>query len=125
MTASMKELGGMLGVANGVTKILDEAIQEYISLTKVALGNYGEYRSAFNYTDKKLHLRKPKTASTENVGSSSNHMLLHLFLFLGLRELVMRNNGIHVAPFLIIEQFSRPYWGMTTIRTSTKATLQR
>ncbi|RWP01393.1 MAG: DUF3732 domain-containing protein [Mesorhizobium sp.] len=93
------------------TRALDEAIQEYISLTKAALGNYGEYRSAFNYSAKKLHLRKPRTASTENVGSSSNHMFLHLFLFLGLHELIMRNDGIHVAPFLIIDQFSRPYWG--------------
>ncbi|ADV11493.1 Protein of unknown function (DUF3732) [Mesorhizobium australicum WSM2073] len=93
------------------TSALDEAIQDYISLTKAALGNYGEYRSAFNYSEKKLHLRKPRTASTENVGSSSNHMFLHLFLFLGLHELVMRNDGIHVAPFLIIDQFSRPYWG--------------
>ncbi|MQY49520.1 DUF3732 domain-containing protein [Rhizobiales bacterium RZME27] len=92
-------------------KALDEAIQDYITLTKAALGNYGEYRSAFNYSQKKLHLRKPKTASTENVGSSSNHMFLHLFLFLGLHELIMRNGGIHVAPFLIVDQFSRPYWG--------------
>lgn len=93
------------------TKALDEVIQDYISLTKAALGNYGDYRSAFNYSEKKLHLRKPKTSSTENVGSSSNHMFLHLFLFLGLHELIMRNDGIHVAPFLIIDQFSRPYWG--------------
>ncbi|MEM9630240.1 MAG: DUF3732 domain-containing protein [Pseudomonadota bacterium] len=93
------------------TKALDEVIQDYISITKVALGNYGDYRSAFNYSEKKLHLRKPRTASTENVGSSSNHMFLHLFLFLGLHELIMRNDGIHVAPFLIIDQFSRPYWG--------------
>lgn len=93
------------------TRALDEVIQNYISLTKIALGNYGDYRSAFNYSEKKLHLRKPKTASTENVGSSSNHMFLHLFLFLGLHELIMRNDGIHVAPFLIIDQFSRPYWG--------------
>ncbi|WP_429930422.1 DUF3732 domain-containing protein [Agrobacterium vitis] len=93
------------------TKALDEVIQDYIALTKAALGNYGDYRSAFNYSDKKLHLRKPKTASTENVGSSSNHMFLHLFLFLGLHDLTMRNNGSHVAPFLIIDQFSRPYWG--------------
>ncbi|MBZ7924383.1 DUF3732 domain-containing protein [Ensifer adhaerens] len=93
------------------TQALDEVIQDYIALTEVALGNYGNYRSAFNYGEKKLHLRKPKTASTENVGSSSNHMFLHLFLFLGLHEMIMRSDGIHVAPFLIIDQFSRPYWG--------------
>jgi hypothetical protein len=93
------------------TSALDEAIQEYISLSKIALGNYGEYRSAFNYKDKKLRLRKPKTTFIESVGSSSNHMFLHLFLFLGLHEVIMRNGGDHVAPFLIIDQFSRPYWG--------------
>jgi hypothetical protein len=93
------------------TSVLDETIQEYITLSNVALGNYGEYRSAFDYKEKKLHLRKPKTAFIENVGSSSNHMFLHLFLFLGLHEVIMSNGGQHVAPFLIIDQFSRPYWG--------------
>lgn len=93
------------------TSVLDETIQEYISSAKVALGNYGQYRSAFDYKEKKLHLRKPKTAFIENVGSSSNHMFLHLFLFLGLHEIIMANGGQHVAPFLIIDQFSRPYWG--------------
>lgn len=38
-------------------------------------------------------------------------MFLHLFMFLGLHDVIMRNEGIHVAPFLIIDQFSRPYWG--------------
>ncbi|MCE6957982.1 DUF3732 domain-containing protein [Cereibacter sphaeroides] len=93
------------------TSVLDETIQEYIALSKVALGNYGEYRASFDYKEKKLHLRKPKTTFIENVGSSSNHMFLHLFLFLGLHEVIMANGGRHVAPFLIIDQFSRPYWG--------------
>ncbi len=93
------------------TSVLDETIQEYIALSNVALGNYGEYRSAFDYKEKKLHLRKPKSAFIENVGSSSNHMFLHLFLFLALHEVIMGNDGQHVAPFLIIDQFSRPYWG--------------
>ncbi|MBY3517075.1 DUF3732 domain-containing protein [Rhizobium laguerreae] len=98
------------------TRILDETIQEYITLTKVALGNYGDYRSAFSYSEKKPHLRKPKTSQVENVGSSSNHMFLHLFLFLGLHDVIMRNEGIHVAPFLIIDQLSRPYWGDDGVR---------
>lgn len=93
------------------TKVLDETIQDYIALTQVALGNYGEYRSAFSYSEKKPHLRKPRSSLVENVGSSSNHMFLHLFMFLGLHDVIMRNEGIHVAPFLIIDQFSRPYWG--------------
>ncbi len=92
-------------------KVLDETVQEYIGQTKLALENYGEYRSSFNYKEKKLQLRKPKTNFIENVGSSSNHMFLHLFLFLGLHELIIQQNGSHVPPFLIIDQFSRPYWG--------------
>ncbi len=92
-------------------EVLDETIQEYIGRTKAALENYGEYRASFNYKEKKLQLRKPKTDSVENVGSSSNHMFLHLFLFLGLHELIINRGIPHVPPFLIIDQFSRPYWG--------------
>ena len=92
-------------------KVLDETIQEYISLTKSALENYGDYRSSFNYKEKKLQLRKPKTGFIENVGSSSNHMFLHLFLFPSLHEQIITRKAPYVPPFLIIDQFSRPYWG--------------
>lgn len=101
-------------------KALDDTIDGYIYQTKAALGNYGDYRSSFNYTEKKLHLRKPRTTWTENVGSSSNHMFLHLFLFLGIHELILRNDAGHVAPLLIIDQFSRPYWGDDDQRTDDK-----
>ena len=64
----------------------------------------------------KLQLRKPRTDYIENVGSSSNHMFLHLFLFLGLHELILRKKVPYVPPFLVIDQFSRPYWGEGTRR---------
>lgn len=92
-------------------KVLDETIQEYISSVSAALVNYGTYKSAFNYKDKKLQLRKPKTAAIDNVGSSSNHMFLHLFLFLGIHEIILQRKVPHVPSFLVIDQFSRPYWG--------------
>lgn len=92
-------------------KVLDETIQEYITFTKSALENYKDYRSSFNYKEKKLQLRKPKTGFIENIGSSSNHMFMHLFLFLGLHELIIEHQAPYVPPFLIIDQFSRPYWG--------------
>lgn len=93
------------------TKVLDETIQEYITSTALALENYKDYRSSFNYKEKKLQLRKPKTDFIENVGSSSNHMFLHLFLFLGLHEIIRVRKTPFVPPFLVIDQFSRPYWG--------------
>jgi len=93
-------------------KVLDDTIQDYISEVKLALDNYNGYLSSFNYKEKKLELRKPKTDFIDNnVGSSSNHMFLHLFLFLGLHELILQRKAPHVPPFLIIDQFSRPYWG--------------
>lgn len=92
-------------------KVLDDVIQDYISEVKDALDNYNDYLSSFNYKEKKLQLRKPKTDFIDNVGSSSNHMFLHLFLFLGLHALILKRKAPHVPPFLIIDQFSRPYWG--------------
>jgi hypothetical protein len=56
-------------------------------------------------------LRKPFTDFAENVGSSSNHMFLHLFLFLGLQEAIIRKGTTFVPSYLIIDQPSRPYWG--------------
>lgn len=32
-------------------------------------------------------------------------------MFLGLHEIIISNRIPHVAPFLVIDQFSRPYWG--------------
>lgn len=93
-------------------KVLDDVIQDYISEVSSALDNYHGYLSSFNYKEKKLELRKPKTDFIDrNVGSSSNHMFLHLFLFLGLHALILQRKAPHVPPFLIIDQFSRPYWG--------------
>jgi hypothetical protein len=99
--------------------VLDETIQEYIAQTQSALENYSSYRSSFNYKEKKLQLRKPKTNFVENVGSSSNHMFLHLFLFLGLHERIINAQTPYVPPFLIIDQFSRPYWGEGEIKKDT------
>lgn len=91
--------------------MLEEVTQEYITSTKSALENYGNYHSFFNYKEKKFQLRKPKTDFTENVGSSSNHMFMHLFLFLGLHEVILRKDVPFVPSFLIIDQPSRPYYG--------------
>lgn len=92
-------------------KLLEEVIYDYITLAGKALENYANFQPEFDYTNKKLLLRKPKTAYIEYVGSSSNHMFLSLFLFLGLHEVVLQNQSPFVPSFLIIDQPSRPYWG--------------
>lgn len=92
-------------------KLLEEIIQEYMIFTGTVLDNYEKYHPVFDYANKVLLLRKPLTDFIENVGSSSNHMFMHLFLFLGLHEVIQRKKAQFVPPYLIIDQPSRPYWG--------------
>lgn len=92
-------------------KMIEEIISDYISDAGTALENYSDYKPVFDYSNKKLKLRRPKTSFIENVGSSSNHMFLHLFFTLAIQEAGFRNNSLFMAPFLIIDQPSRPYYG--------------
>lgn len=92
-------------------KAIEEIISEYIETTADALGNYKDYKPVFNYKDKSISLRKPKSSYIEKVGSSSNHMFLHLFFSLAMQEISNINKSPFVAPFLIIDQLSRPYYG--------------
>ncbi|AWF80231.1 DUF3732 domain-containing protein [Microbulbifer sp. A4B17] len=92
-------------------KVLEEIIQGYMKLVEPSLENYGSYQPVFNYKDKKIDFRKPKTTYIEAAGSSSNDMFKHLFMFLGLHELMLTKNSKHVPSFLLIDQPSRPYYG--------------
>lgn len=94
-----------------VLRTIEEIALEYKNEVKSALENYAEYLPIFNYRDKKLQMRKPRSALIENVGSSSNHMFMHLFHFLALHEVAL-SRGVRFLPsFLIIDQPSRPYYG--------------
>lgn len=92
-------------------KLIEEIISEYMEITGEALVNYSNYQPVFDYKEKSLLLRKPKTTFIENVGSSSNHMFLHLFFTLAMHEVSFRNESPFVAPYIVIDQPSRPYWG--------------
>jgi hypothetical protein len=92
-------------------KLVEEVISDYIDSTNKALENYANYKPVFEYQNKSLRLRKPKTSFIENVGSSSNHMFLHLFFSLAMQEIAFQNNSPYVAPYLVIDQPSRPYYG--------------
>lgn len=92
-------------------KVVEEIIQGYMKLVEPSLENYGNYLPVFNYKDKKIDFRKPKTTYIEAAGSSSNDMFKHLFMFLGLHELMLTKNNKHVPSFLLIDQPSRPYYG--------------
>jgi len=91
--------------------LLEEEIQEYLNVIKKALTNYSEHKAVFNYKDKKLELRRPNTDHTINTGSSSVDMFLHLAMFLGLHKVILSKKVPFIAPFLIMDQPSKPYYG--------------
>ena len=82
-----------------------------LSEAESAMGNYAKFLTSFNYDARKLQLRRPSSSFIENVGSSSNHMFLHLFMFLALHEVAIDKGGKFVPAFLFIDQPSRPYYG--------------
>ncbi|MDW5289931.1 DUF3732 domain-containing protein [Formosa sp. PL04] len=92
-------------------KLIEEVIREYMITVGNAMENYKGFLPEFDYKEKSLKLRKPKSTFYENVGSSSNHMFLHLFFSLAMQEIIFKNKSPYVAPLIIIDQPSRPYYG--------------
>ena len=61
---------------------LNDYVQTYIKVAEVALDEYGSYLATFDYNKKVLKLRKNKSTTTANITSSSDHLFMHLCLFL-------------------------------------------
>ena len=101
---------------NSILSLLDELIDTYLIQSEDALDNYKGFKSSFKYKEKKLELRRPKAAYASKVGSSSNHMFLHICLFLGLHELIILQKSPYVPGMLILDQPSRPYYGEEEIK---------
>lgn len=91
--------------------LLESLIQNYLEEVGDALGIYEGYKAVFNYTNKSLGLRKPNSLSISNVGSSSNHLFMHLCLFLSLHEASVIQKSEYIPQYLILDQPSRPYYG--------------
>ena len=90
--------------------MINEIAQGYLARTRNALANYSSYQTDFAYGEKRLRLRKPGSSLIENVGSSSNHMFLHVLQFLALHEVAISQKSPFVPSFLVIDQPSRPYY---------------
>lgn len=97
-------------VRDTVVSLINETARELLAETGQALQNYANYQADFNYTEKRLRLRRPKSTVVENIGSSSNHMFLHLLHFLALHEVALTQKSAFIPSFLIIDQPSRPYY---------------
>lgn len=102
------KLGNFEENKNNVINALNDYIKPYIG--KASLDDYREYLPNFDYTNKMLKLREPKTTYNEHVSSSSDHMFLHLCLFFGLHEMLLDRALPYVPTFIIIDQPTRPYF---------------
>lgn len=91
--------------------LIEEVIRGYLQQYGAVLGNYSKFQPKFDYKNKLLQLRKPNSIDIEpSVGSSSNHLFLHLFFSLAIHEVIFLNKAPYVPPFLVIDQPSRPYF---------------
>lgn len=93
-----------------MTEALNDYIQTYINISKNAFEEYGKYLSAFNYKKKTLEMRQNKASFTEKLTSSSDHLFMHMCLFLGMHEMILENEVPYVPSLLILDQPSRPYF---------------
>lgn len=105
------EVIDVASVRDGTVGQINDVSLALLSEAAAAMDNYASFLTSFNYEAKKLQLRRPKSSFIENVGSSSNHMFLHLFMFLALHEVAISKGGEFVPSFLFIDQPSRPYYG--------------
>lgn len=122
----IEQLKGKLGNREqrltSVIRMLESIVNEYLVEVGDALENYQGFKAAFDYKEKALFLQDPKSFYVSRViGSSSNHMLLHLCLFLGFHESIIRQQVPFVPPFLFLDQPSRPYYDNNAKKATDKA----
>lgn len=91
--------------------MLESLIQNYLDKAGAALGNYQGFKALFDFKEKFLHLRQANSIHASHVGSSSNHLFMHLCLFLGLHEASIIQKSPYIPQFMILDQPSRPYYG--------------
>lgn len=94
-----------------IINMLNEFIDLFLSKSSSAMGAYSKHKASFNYKDKTLKLRKTaEHPQGEITGSGSTHLFMHICLFLGLHELFISEETKYVPRFLILDQFSQPYY---------------
>jgi hypothetical protein len=104
---------------------LNKSIQKIYSLIN-SMPNYKNHIIRFDIDEMVLKLKNPtELFESEDIGSSSNYMFLHLCFYLGLHEYLIKNNHKHVPQFLFIDQPSFPYFsGGDKVKTDDKEKLQ-
>ncbi|GAO42322.1 DUF3732 domain-containing protein [Flavihumibacter petaseus] len=104
-----QELKNTDEIRKNLLDMLEESVQKYYGLIH-SMGVYEGYKVTFDVKEKVLKLRKPDSPLPTLIGSKSNYMFLHLALFLGIHELLIKLEERYVPQFLILDQPSQPYF---------------
>jgi len=104
---------------------LSEYMQDVFTKVNFLLSGYKGYKPIFDYKNKLINLKRiDKTISSKemikNIGSSSNHLFLHLTFFSAIHRLLIKQNIPFIPQFLILDQLDSPYYD-----TSNKDSLEK
>lgn len=97
-----------------VISTLNDLMFEIFEKQNYKLGGYEQHRPFFDIKAKLVFLKKideyinPYTI--KNIGSSSNHLFLHLAFFTAIHRLFVKQKIPYIPPFLIIDQPNTPYY---------------
>jgi len=100
-------------------------MQDVFTKVNFLLSGYKGYKPIFDYKNKLINLKRvDKTISSKemikNIGSSSNHLFLHLTFFSAIHRLLIKQNIPFIPQFLILDQLDSPYYD-----TSNKDSLEK
>ena len=100
--------------------ILNDLMSEIFEKENYELGGYEDYRPFFSIKKKLVLLKKiekyieqssiDEKSFVEKIGSSSNHLFLHLAFFTAMHRLFIKQNIPYIPQFLILDQPDSPYY---------------
>lgn len=99
-----------------VLDTISEYMQEIFREVDFNLSGYQGFKPVFDYKTKLIHLKKIdekilyKDSTVKNIGSSSNHLFLHLAFFTAIHRLFAKEQIPYIPPFLILDQPDSPYY---------------
>lgn len=103
-----------------VISTLNDLMFEIFEKENFRLGGYEEYRPFFDIKAKLVFLKKideyieqskiDTKKFVQNIGSSSNHLFLHLAFFTAIHRLFIKQKIPFVPQFLILDQPDSPYY---------------
>lgn len=107
---------------------LSEYMQEVFKEIDFELSGYSNYKPVYDYKSKLIYLKqldkkiiyKDNLELIKNIGSSSNHLFLHLAFFSSIHRLFIKQKIPFIPQFLILDQPDSPYYDTSNENSSEK-----